>query len=160
MFLLTANRPIGQSIQLSAESPENVLNPLSIYALTRKDINDKDAADGNALFSPGPQAAVHDPEIFHDTSRLNDQPQWQDPTSNSGPSLQQEYMGVFPQPDLLAPVNMTSLWQQQNIQSNTDPFWMNFVSDFDGSWLPAETVQQNGLTCGVPPWESAVLNNR
>ncbi len=39
---------------------------------------------------------------------------------------------------------------------NLDPFWMNINSDLDGSWMPAETFQENAFTRGLPPWATGL----
>ncbi|KAH8799683.1 fungal-specific transcription factor domain-containing protein [Xylogone sp. PMI_703] len=144
----------------AVESPENVLNPLSIYALTRRDIDEKDAKINNPLPEDTIQDSPREPQTFNESGSSYAQQPWHVQSSNSVSSaLPQEYSNILSQPNLLTPQNqynpnLTSLWQQPSMQTSMDLPWMSFMSDFDGYWLPAETAQQDTVARGVPPWES------
>ncbi|CZR58866.1 uncharacterized protein PAC_08758 [Phialocephala subalpina] len=143
----------------AAESPEHVLNPLSIYALTREDIGEKEhSRSGSHISSRShtPITAVTSGDAApHQTNLL---PARQ---STVAPSIMPVPPTHYPDrtdqnisriPTAPYMPNVTPMWPQQNTQLPIDLFWMTFSSDFDGSWMPAETLQENVLTKGLPPW--------
>ncbi|KFX87420.1 hypothetical protein V490_08281 [Pseudogymnoascus sp. VKM F-3557] len=143
-------RPVDYS-NPPGETPENVLNPLSIYALTRQNIDEKESvASGNSLYSTRVENTTQTPAVptdslrqkAHDTSLAA--PQQQLPSSVS----QAHYNAAS---DEFMP-NMALMWEQQDLGAGIDQFWPGFMPDFDGLWLPADTAQENMSAMGMPTW--------
>lgn len=151
----------------AAESPEHVLNPLSIYALTRQDIDEKEHSRSESHTSSRshtPITAVT--SIDADLQQTNLLPVRQSAGAQSivlGPPTQyptrtDQNIASIPTASYIP--NVTPIWPQQNPQLPIDPFWMNFNTDFDGSWMPAETLQENAITRGLPPWMAGFLDEQ
>ncbi|OBT40062.1 hypothetical protein VE00_09292 [Pseudogymnoascus sp. WSF 3629] len=133
------------------ETPENVLNPLSIYALTRQNIDEKESVDSrNSLYSTRVANNIQTPTVATDSFRQRAQ-------GTSAAILQQQFPSSVSQghynttSDELMP-NMALMWEQHDLGANMDSFWPGFMPDFDGLWLPAETAQENMSAMGMPTW--------
>ncbi|KFY17442.1 hypothetical protein V492_00691 [Pseudogymnoascus sp. VKM F-4246] len=133
------------------ETPENVLNPLSIYALTRQNIDENESVESrNSLYSARVADTIQMPAVPNKPFRQRAQrssptvPQQQFPPSAS----QTHYNAAS---DEFMP-NMALMWEQQDLGANIDSFWPGFMPDLDGLWLPADTAQENMSAMGMPTW--------
>lgn len=133
------------------ETPENVLNPLSIYALTRQNIDERDSVDSrNSLYSTRVadtiQSSAFPTNPFRPESQRSfpAEPQQQFPSSASQAHCNTASDEFMP--------NMALMWEQHDLGANMDSFWPGFIPNFDGLWLPAETAQENMSAMGMPTW--------
>lgn len=145
-------RPVDYSSP-PGETPENVLNPLSIYALTRQNIDDKESVDyRNSLYSTRVADTFQTPRVLTNSDRQRGQdsssaaPQ---PQPEFGPSASRAQYNTAS--DEFMP-NMALMWEQHDLGAGMDQFWPGLMSDFDALWLPAETTQENMSAMDMPTW--------
>ncbi|KAE8443607.1 hypothetical protein EG329_001540 [Mollisiaceae sp. DMI_Dod_QoI] len=151
----------------ATESPEHVLNPLSIYALTRQDLDGKDqdhvAPRHHARSYPSPRIPVsksapnpqkllptYQPPLVQNVTSV---PSANYSTGNAQNIATQNITSI---PDTSYMASLPPIWPEPDMPLNLDPFWMNINSDLDGSWMPAETFQENAFTRGLPPWATGL----
>lgn len=131
-------------------APDDVLNPLSIYRLTRKSIPEKHAPERQPLLSRSCEGTqVENTPVLQNTHLAHQR------HHNSGQMLAPE---LRPQGPGEGQAGISSSTDEQ---INFDELQSLFSSDPTGwTWQPAETAVGSRIESGgLPPWESTVLDD-
>lgn len=124
-------------------APDDVLNPLSIYRLTRKSIPEKHAPERQPLLSKSCSGTVDNTPIMGHRGLAETNHHTGNGSSMLAPELRGDVGGTAEE------------------QINFDELQSLFSSDPTGwTWQPAETAVGSRIESGgLPPWESSTMLN-